>query len=121
MQTFVPVIEGSSTVGVGTYTLQTASYQQVGNVIHFHLSVVTTAHTGTGNIKISGFPRFPVGQNAVTYSGFDVGGLVAGDIPLGSVDASRKLTVFKNNAGATNFVVIQGVMSINVSGSYFVQ
>lgn len=51
--TFTPLVEGTTTAGAGTYSLQTGYYKVDQNVVEFVLRVTWTAHTGTGNIKIS--------------------------------------------------------------------
>ena len=53
---FTPVLSGTTTAGVGTYTQQTGYYSQVGSVVSFRLSLKWAAHTGTGNMVISGLP-----------------------------------------------------------------
>lgn len=50
--TFIPVAKGSSTAGAGTYTTQVGEYTRVQNRVHFSLTLVVTAHTGTGNLRI---------------------------------------------------------------------
>lgn len=54
--TFTPIIIGTTTDGVGTYTTQVGNYTRIGNVVTFNLYVNISAHTGTGNIRISGLP-----------------------------------------------------------------
>jgi len=56
--TFTPVAVGSSTAGVGTYAgfLQNGSYTRIGNKVFFRLGIGWSAHTGTGNLRISGLP-----------------------------------------------------------------
>lgn len=53
---FTPVVEGATSAGVGTYTYQVGRYVKVGTIIAFSLAVRYTAHTGTGNTRISGLP-----------------------------------------------------------------
>lgn len=54
--TFTPALAGSSSAGVGTYSAQIGSYTRIGNRVHFHLHIAWSAHTGTGNMKITGLP-----------------------------------------------------------------
>lgn len=54
--TFTPVIEGSSTAGVGTYSVQVGRYQRVGNTVHCVIHLAWSAHTGTGTTRIAGLP-----------------------------------------------------------------
>ena len=55
-QAFTPVVVGSGTAGAGTYTTQSGIYSVVGRTVHFSIALVWTAHTGTGNIGITGLP-----------------------------------------------------------------
>lgn len=118
---FTPIVSGSTTAGTATYSTQTGTYQQVGNIIHFSLSVAWSGHTGSGNLRVTGLPNFPVGQNAVSFGGFDIGGIASGSSPMGYVDANKFVTVLKNTAGSTGFVIIQAAGSMQISGTYFVQ
>lgn len=54
--TFTPVIVGTSTAGTGTYSVQDGTYAVIGNTVVFSLRIVWTAHTGTGNMRITGLP-----------------------------------------------------------------
>lgn len=53
---FTPVIAGSSAAGVGTYTTQSGTWRRTGGRVHAQIEVAWTAHTGTGNITITGIP-----------------------------------------------------------------
>jgi hypothetical protein len=59
--TWTPVMEGTSSAGTGTYTQQIGSYTKIGNRVMFNCRVAWSAHTGTGDMFISGLP-FSVGQ-----------------------------------------------------------
>lgn len=54
--TFTPTIIGATTAGVGTYTSQAGRYTKVGRLVCFHISLVWTDHTGTGNLTVAGLP-----------------------------------------------------------------
>lgn len=54
--TWTPVIAGQTTAGVGTYTEQRGSYCIVGNTVTICGLVTWTAHTGTGQLIITGLP-----------------------------------------------------------------
>jgi hypothetical protein len=53
---FVPTITGTTVAGVGTYTRQECKYYKIGRLVIAFFRVTTSAHTGTGAIKIDGFP-----------------------------------------------------------------
>ena len=64
--TFTPTITGSTVAGVGTYTLQEGNYTKNGNTVTATIGLNVTAHTGTGNMRISGLP-FAL-KNGITSS-----------------------------------------------------
>jgi phage-related tail fiber protein len=54
--TFTPIIEGTTTAGTGTYSVQDGRYLKIGKRVSFFVSLNWSAHTGTGNIRVSGLP-----------------------------------------------------------------
>jgi hypothetical protein len=54
--TWTPVMSGSTTAGVGTYNGQAGNYRKIGSVVYYSLDLSWTAHTGTGNMNLSGLP-----------------------------------------------------------------
>jgi hypothetical protein len=64
--TWTPVIAGSSAGGSGTYTFQNGYYTRIGRICILHFAVNWSAHTGTGNLLISGDPALPFSAAAVT-------------------------------------------------------
>jgi hypothetical protein len=54
--TFTPTAVGTTTAGVGTYSQQQGSATIVGNRCLFQLYLSWSAHTGTGNLRISDLP-----------------------------------------------------------------
>lgn len=54
---WTPVVVGMTTPGVGTYIKQHGVYARVGNMIYFTFDLEWSAHTGTGDMRISGFPK----------------------------------------------------------------
>lgn len=63
--TFTPTLSGTTTAGSGTYTSRAGYYTKIGNRVLFQLSVVCSAHTGTGPMVLSGLP-FPASNNINT-------------------------------------------------------
>jgi len=53
---FTPTIIGTTTAGTGTYSFQVGRYTKIGNWVMFRIVLGWTAHTGTGNMRISGLP-----------------------------------------------------------------
>jgi hypothetical protein len=118
-RSFTPVIEGTTTAGVGTYTAQSGTYVKNGNIVTFQLVLNWSAHTGTGDIRIAGFPYaaingepVPVGwvwANLLTITGQATFGLNAGQTsgPLGAI-----------NNGAFLAVAMDTAADLRISGSY---
>jgi hypothetical protein len=63
--TFTPVMVGSTTAGTGTYTAQSGHYTKIGNTVTAHVLLQWSAHTGTGNIQLTGFPVNPAGTHYI--------------------------------------------------------
>lgn len=117
--TFTPVLYGATTAGTGTYTAQYGRYQKVGNWVHFRLYLTWTAHTGTGQMRISGLPYTSEANNCavilipnnLTYTG---------DFPIALVLASSTEIGLYNAATGTSLVNLAMDTSANVAitGSY---
>ena len=54
--TWTPAIAGTTLAGAGTYSVQVGRYTKIGNKVTAHLNLTWSAHTGTGNMTISGLP-----------------------------------------------------------------
>lgn len=54
--TWTPAISGTTLAGAGTYSVQVGRYTKIGNTVTVHLNLTWSAHTGTGNMTISGLP-----------------------------------------------------------------
>lgn len=53
---FTPVAVGTTSAGAGTYTVQSGRFTRTANRCKGQANVTITAHTGTGNLRISGLP-----------------------------------------------------------------
>ena len=65
--TFTPTIVGATVAGTGTYITQIGRYTKIGRMVHVSLAVVWTAHTGTGNMRISGLPFTSVNATPIEW------------------------------------------------------
>lgn len=54
--TFTPTLAGTTVTGTGTYGIRSGSYTRVGNRVFFNLYMTWSAHSGTGNMKVTGLP-----------------------------------------------------------------
>lgn len=61
---FTPTIFGGTVAGVGTYSEQSGRYSIIGNMLFYNINLLWTAHTGTGDMMVGGFPNaFAAGQS----------------------------------------------------------
>lgn len=120
--TFTPVIAGTTTAGTGTYTSQVGSYTKIGDRVYFELNVSWTAHTGTGNIQLTGLPfsstastNAPVSilhNNLVVGTGKVLAGVVA-------IGTSNITFSAMDPAGTANVAIaMDTAASLNISGVY---
>lgn len=125
--TFSPVVQGSSSAGSATYATdsQVGIYTKVGNICHFTIFVSVTAHTGTGNLEISGLPFttknttnalqvFPALET--NYS------LTAGNSIRAFVNPnSTKIEFRQTSGGTTATVALDTSFTMTISGSYITE
>jgi len=69
--TFTPTVRGSTTAGTGTYTTQFGRYTKVGRLVTVSVTLVWTAHTGTGNLQFAGLP-FTAANTTNAYDGISI-------------------------------------------------
>lgn len=119
--TFTPVIIGMTTAGVGTYTTHTGDYTKIGNQVFFHISLVWTAHTGTGAMRVSGLPITPasglysasvVPNNVALVESTVLGAMVDG--------ASIQIILYALpvGGGTIAFITLNSSGELYISGSY---
>lgn len=112
---WTPVVYGATTAGTGTYTSQAGYYWEKDGFIEFILVVIWTAHTGTGNMMISGLPKASaagattpviIGQSTISTS-----------YPTAYIsNASSEITVFDGSANET----ISATGTLRIGGRYAV-
>jgi len=81
--TFTPTVSGSTTAGAGTYAAATGIYTRIGNLVTVQVYMNITAHTGTGNINLTGLP-FTSSATAGHYGSVTVGYLENCTVPATS-------------------------------------
>jgi hypothetical protein len=122
---FTPVVIGSSSAGTGTYSVQVGRYQKTGNRVSFNLRVSWSAHTGTGNLRISGLP-FTSNSVANNHSGCAIGeadniALTANNVLLAYIPSNSTqllLTQYPTGGGAWVPVPLDTAGSLTISGDY---
>ncbi len=124
--TFTPTIVGTSTAGTGTYTSQIGQFTRIGDTVTFNITVVWTAHTGTGNTEVAGLPyaaRNTANQIVnvtVLQSGGPVPGAGLARVAIISPNATRIALREFNPATAaiTNSNAITATGTIYLTGTY---
>ncbi len=126
--TFTPAIIGTTTAGTGTYVVQGGTYTKIGNVVYVQISLVWSAHTGTGALQLSGLP-FTSGSAAAKHYGFLSGyvsnlTLSASNYFLGAqvVSSSTLATFYENDVGGgtSTTVAMDSAATLEINGSYLV-
>lgn len=117
---YAPTYLGGTTAGVTTYSLQTAVWTRIGNMITVRGQVVWTAATGTGNAQVS----LPVAPNSGNFAGslYLSGVTFANSAPELLVSGGNTFFTMGSpltNAGPT-VVAIEAAGNITFTVSYFV-
>ena len=116
---FTPVVQGTTAAGVGTYTTQLGTYVKNGNIVTFQLNIDYTAHTGTGNIRIAGFPYATYTTEPAPALWVWVNGLtITGQATLNMVANQTYGELGAINNGAYSAVAMDVVANIRMSGAY---
>lgn len=116
---FTPVLQGTSTAGTGTYTAQTGKYIKIGPLIYFQLILNWSAHTGTGNMRINGFPYQtlvdePFNANWVWSNNLTV----TGQTTFGMIPSQTYGDLGAVNNGTYSALAMDTSAYIRITGSY---
>ena len=125
--TWTPTIIGTTTAGTGTYVTQEGSYTKIGRVVTVSANVEWSAHTGTGNMRISNLPFTTAsggaGNSSVTFGIVNNLALTAGNI-LAGVTAGGSVAIalrqYPTGGGAESFVPVDTAAQLLFTVSYFV-
>jgi hypothetical protein len=125
--TFTPTIIGTSTAGTGTYSVQSGTYTKVGRLVSCQIFLDWTAHTGTGDMRISGLP-FQVSSASNYFAASAIGyfsnvSLSAGNIATGyAINATSVITLgqYPTGGGAGAGIAMDTSGEILISVTYIV-
>ena len=123
--TYTPTLEGGTTAGTTTYTVQSGFYTKIGNRVNFDLTITYTAATGTGEARLS----LPFVANAATNYIAVVN--VRATIPstaattlVGGINAgvgyARYVTYDPVSGALSTQSITSGSYTIRLTGNYFV-
>jgi hypothetical protein len=120
--TFTPVISGTSTAGVGTYSVQNGAYVKIGKMVQYQIYLVLTAHTGTGDITIGGLP-YTASANYYPPAAIYVNNLAltASNYPQIAVSTASTNFLFRQvptGGGAAAAIPMDTAFDILLSGTY---
>jgi hypothetical protein len=123
--TFTPTITGTTTAGTGTYGSQDGRYTKIGRVVNYQIYISWSAHTGTGNMDLSGLPfatlagtYFPVSLSEVDNISLTASNYLTAYTRTGTTDIRFVQTPV--GGGAATNVPLDTSGGFMISGFYFV-
>lgn len=126
--TFTPVLSGTATAGVGTYTIQKGAFAIAGAAVQWWAHLQWTAHTGTGqmqtNLPSVVYPGAVIPDFFPCIVDSDGFALSAGAQIAGEVQAvNSTVKIYTKNAGAlaafpTGTTALPASGHLYISGSY---
>jgi hypothetical protein len=118
---FTPALRGTTTAGTGTYTSQLGTYVRVGSLVSFQLVLDWTAHTGTGNMEITGFPfAAKTGEPISDFWVFASAITITGQATFGVSSAQTFGAVGAVQNGAYSALAMDAAGLLRITGSYLV-
>jgi hypothetical protein len=118
---FTPVLAGTTLAGTGVYTTQTGTYTKIGRLVYAKIALTWTAHTGTGNMNITGLPFTPASGGI----GRSAGSMAISNITYGGThlfaeigDSSTNVVPTQTTTGATSSRIpmdVTGTIIISIS------
>jgi hypothetical protein len=120
--TFTPVVYGTTAAGAGTYTYQYGTYTKIGRLVTYHIYLSWGAHTGSGNMNVSGLP-FTAAESS-TVGWFHTGLTLSTGYVLQANVAYSTSTIFLSQiTGGSSSAAVPldtNVSALLLSGSYVV-
>jgi hypothetical protein len=115
--TWTPTIGGSTVLGTGTYTTQQGTYTKIGNSVRFQAYIAWTAHTGSGQLEVRGYPFTSTAELTPISLSFYGGPTFT----LGSfIQASVNPSSTSSGTGQTSSASVFASVGITSTGDYFV-
>jgi hypothetical protein len=122
--TFTPTIIGSTSAGTGTYAGggQVGTYTKIGRLVNVSIYLEWTAHTGTGNMYISGLPFTPASETAGSIGLINNITLSANNVPfvMTALDGTIRFWQSPVAGGGGAYVSIDTSAWVYVSANYTV-
>lgn len=119
-RSFTPVLQGTTSAGTGTYNTQLGSYIKVGKLVTFQLVIDWSAHTGTGDMRIAGFPFAASANEPSSVSWVWGNGItVTGQIVFGVAPSQLYGALGAVNNGSYSALAMDTSGTLRLTGSYF--
>lgn len=114
---FTPVIAGTTAAGVGTYSTQSGTYTKIGNRVLFEIDITWSAHTGTGNMILTGLP-FTAGAGTTCALYWE--SMTYAATPTAVIGNGSTTITFRNNAsgGGATALAMDTAARFVISGCY---
>ncbi|MBO9624177.1 MAG: hypothetical protein J7500_15825 [Sphingomonas sp.] len=122
---WTPTIIGSTTAGTATYTTQRGHYSVSGRMVSFMAEIVWSGHTGTGDLRVTGFPFSPLSVDS-SVPNFVPATIVSSGITL-AAGAQLKagfnhngnfLRVWTSNTGTLTTLAMQTAGTLYIQGAF---
>ena len=121
---FTPTIAGTTLAGAGTYTgNRSGRYTRIGDVVYFHIRCEWSAHTGTGNMILTGLPITAAAISCTIQINNNGIASPASSQVKGVVTASTtQINFFSEvvSTGSLAALAIDTAADITINGFYFV-
>ena len=115
--TFTPTIQGATTAGVGTYSAQTGKYTRVGNRVDVSIQLTWSAHTGTGFMKLVGFPYNFANTHGFLCSGYSL--TITGQLYIEVGTGSSLGLLYALNNGTASQLTMDASATVICNFTYF--
>jgi hypothetical protein len=99
--TFTPTVQGVTSAGTASYSVQVGSYTKIGNLVSVNIYLTYSSGTGTGQLRIAGLPFTSAGSLLPVASVYlDNIAVTAAHYPQVIMNASSTTIDFYQSAGA---------------------
>ncbi len=117
--TFTPTIQGTTSAGVGTYTIQEGTYCITGRKLDFTIRLGWSAHTGTGFMRVAGLPIAPAAGVYTAPSFYSDGLGLSGNLQALITPGSHTFNLMQNLGGINSTVGMDSaVTNLTITGCY---
>jgi hypothetical protein len=98
--TFTPTVQGVTSAGTASYSIQLGSYTKIGNLVYVNIYLSYSGGTGTGQLRVAGLPFTSAGSLLPVASVYlDNIALTAAHYPQNLMNASSTTIDFYQSAG----------------------